>query len=80
MLEAHGNQQSGNTCAWEHCPDCHWIKSRTLGVRSSQSIKGMSWVGRLCVAASDSVVSARINSEILVISSLVERLCDDSRW
>jgi hypothetical protein len=67
MIEAYGNQQSGNTGAWEDCPDCHWIKSPMLGVRASQSVEGISWVCLLRVAASDSVISIRLNSEILII-------------
>jgi hypothetical protein len=77
MLEAHGNQQSGRAGVGERCPDSHWIKSPT---RANQSAKGMSWVGRLRVASSDSILSARLNPEIQVISSHAGRLCDDSRW
>lgn len=79
MIEAYGNQQSGSIGAWEHRPDCHWIKSPMLGVRANQSVEGISWVGRLRVAASDSLVSSRPNPEFPVISSLEGRLCDDSR-
>jgi hypothetical protein len=79
MLEAHGNQQSGSTGARGHCPDCYWIKSPMLGVQANQSVNAMSWADRLRVAVSDPVVSSRLKSEPLLISSLMGRSCDDFR-
>jgi len=76
MLEAYDNQQSGSTGAWEQGPECPWFESPT---RAGQSAKGVSWVCRLRVTASDSAETDGQNHKIQVISSLAGWLCNDSR-
>ena len=79
MFAVYGIQQSGSTDAWEHSPDCHWVKSLMLRAGASQSVKGISGGSRLREEPSDSLVSSRPNPEFPVIPFLVGRSCDDSR-